>query len=271
MLLRNTVESPMCNKVHFEEGIIPMKTIIRFLKTTFSVSLLIVASSAHANINGAPVQAVRAVSDGNVEYVLANLFGQSLYTFAPDPIDGTPVCNDTCAEVWPPFLISDEEALNLLAPFSTVTRANGKKQLAREGKALYTYFLDRKAGDILGDGINDAWFDIHLDIGSVGGCAINQFALNESRDVKISTAGMAYSPKCLQIKKGTKVTFPASSVHPLSALKEVLNFKNPLITPTPKTAPITLEFNSTGVFGYFCVNHGSANGSGMAGAIEVIE
>ena len=217
-----------------------------------------------------PVQSVRAVSDGEVEYLLASSTGLTLYTFANDPINATPVCDGKCAEIWPPVLLSDEEADAVEAPYSVVLRTSGLKQLARDGKALYTYFLDRKAGHAFGDGIGGVWSDIHLDV-SVAGCTLDKFVLNASAQVAITTAGASYSPKCLQVKKGTTLTLPASSMHPIKAMNDVLGFSNPITTFGEKTSPITIQMNQTGIFGYFCTNHGSISGQGMAAAIEVID
>ena len=81
----------------------------------------------------------------------------------------------------------------------------------------------------------------------------------------ISTMGFDYAPKCIRIKTGQSVNIAASSVHPLRPGPQA---GNPI--PAMSTSPVMVTFNVEGVFGYFCMNHGAANGTGMAGAIEVV-
>ena len=81
----------------------------------------------------------------------------------------------------------------------------------------------------------------------------------------ISTMGFNYAPKCIQIKAGQSVNIAASSVHPLKPGPQA---GNPI--PAMSTSPVMVTFNVEGVFGYFCMNHGAVNGTGMAGAIQVV-
>ena len=79
---------------------------------TFTLGLMI-----HTlNAAGYPTQNIRASSLNGIDYVLADSIGKTLYTFDPDPIDGTAsACNGKCAEIWPPVLLNDEEAESLPA------------------------------------------------------------------------------------------------------------------------------------------------------------
>lgn len=233
--------------------------------TTITLGLMI------HHLNAAPTQNVRATTLAGIDYVLADSIGKTLYTFDPDPVDGTaPACNGKCAEVWPPVLLSDEEAESLQAPYSVVTRTSGLKQLAHNGSPLYTYYLDRIAGDTLGDGIGGVWHIVAQEV-NVAGCRLEDFVENNSLNPSIGVAGMNYTPKCLRVKKGTQVTLPASATHPLAALGDALGFKNPIAELGVINANNTVTFNKTGIFGYFCTRHGNPSGGGMAGAIEVVE
>jgi plastocyanin len=76
-----------------------------------------------------------------------------------------------------------------------------------------------------------------------------------------------YTPKCIRVSPGTAVTIEASSFHPLrSASCSPEDFVGGQVNATG-----TYTLNDVGVFGYFCVAHGSNTGGGMAGAIEVVE
>jgi predicted lipoprotein with Yx(FWY)xxD motif len=81
--------------------------------------------------------------------------GMTLYTFAKDS-DGKSMCNDKCAANWPP-LMADGMA-KAMGKWTVVKRDDGKMQWAYEGKPLYTFVMDKKAGDMTGEGKMDgAW------------------------------------------------------------------------------------------------------------------
>jgi predicted lipoprotein with Yx(FWY)xxD motif len=86
---------------------------------------------------------------------LTNAAGMTLYTFDKDSA-GRSACNGGCAANWPPLTAgSDAKAM---AEWSTVTREDGSKQWAYNGKPLYTWKKDEKPGDKTGDGfLNNTW------------------------------------------------------------------------------------------------------------------
>ena len=88
--------------------------------------------------------------------MLANAVGKTLYTFDKDTAgSGKSVCNDTCAALWPPAVASAEAKDD--KTLSVITRGDGSKQWALDGRPLYTYVQDQKAGDMLGDGFKSVW------------------------------------------------------------------------------------------------------------------
>ncbi|MCP2075301.1 UNVERIFIED_ORG: putative lipoprotein with Yx(FWY)xxD motif [Pseudomonas lini] len=81
--------------------------------------------------------------------------GMTLYTFANDK-DGRSVCNDKCAQNWPPLMVEGEAKPS--GKWTVITRDDGKKQWAYDGKPLYTFIMDKKEGDMTGDEKMDgAW------------------------------------------------------------------------------------------------------------------
>jgi len=83
-----------------------------------------------------------------------NSAGFTVYVFDADlAVPGHTACDagTVCAQNWPPALTS---AMTLPANWSTITRADNTKQLAYQGRPLYTFILDTKPGDALGDGVN---------------------------------------------------------------------------------------------------------------------
>lgn len=86
--------------------------------------------------------------------VLVNAAGMTVYTFDKDTANsGKSACNGPCAEAWPPVPASARVA----APYSVVTRDDGAKQLAYQGKPLYLFKKDAKPGDRAGDNFKDIW------------------------------------------------------------------------------------------------------------------
>jgi predicted lipoprotein with Yx(FWY)xxD motif len=80
--------------------------------------------------------------------------GMTLYIFDRDTA-GTSNCNGVCATNWPPFkAAADAKAA---APWTAISRSDGTKQWAYNGKPLYNFGKDAKPGDAKGDGLNNVW------------------------------------------------------------------------------------------------------------------
>ncbi|WP_431146934.1 COG4315 family predicted lipoprotein [Pseudomonas alvandae] len=81
--------------------------------------------------------------------------GMTLYTFAKDSA-GKSMCNDKCAANWPPLMA--EAGAKSMGDWTVIKRDDGSMQWAYEGMPLYTFVMDKKAGDMTGDGKMDgAW------------------------------------------------------------------------------------------------------------------
>jgi predicted lipoprotein with Yx(FWY)xxD motif len=86
--------------------------------------------------------------------VLVNAAGMTVYTFDKDTANsGKSVCNGGCADAWPAVAAPATVA----APYSVVTRDDGARQLAYQGKPLYLFKKDLKPGDRNGDNFKDIW------------------------------------------------------------------------------------------------------------------
>jgi predicted lipoprotein with Yx(FWY)xxD motif len=87
--------------------------------------------------------------------------GKSVYFFTKDLKDSpTSACKDACAAAWPAVTTSsDVPAVEGIAgTVGTITTAGGTKQITINGMPIYYYAKDAKAGDILGEGINNVWY-----------------------------------------------------------------------------------------------------------------
>jgi len=123
---------------------------IRLLAIAAGVSGLgLVAIGAHAEDYG-PFKEQKT-SAGNV---LADAKGMTLYTYDKDKA-GESACTGKCAEVWPPAKASASDKPS--GDFTVIKRPDGTMQWAHDGKPLYTYQDDKKAGEANGDGKGNVW------------------------------------------------------------------------------------------------------------------
>lgn len=119
-----------------------MKTLL--IKTSALCAALLLSGAALAQDSGIK----------KVDGVLVDGAGKTLYTFDKDTAgSGKSACNGPCATAWPAVPAMGDVA----APYSVVTRDDGAKQLAYNGKPLYLYSGDKKAGERSGDNFKDIW------------------------------------------------------------------------------------------------------------------
>ncbi|MBC3411139.1 hypothetical protein HU720_07465 [Pseudomonas sp. SWRI51] len=86
--------------------------------------------------------------------MLVDHAGMALYTFDKDT-GGKSMCNDACASNWPPLKASAGDKAE--GKWTQIKRDDGSMQWAYNGKPLYTFVKDKKAGDMTGDGMKDVW------------------------------------------------------------------------------------------------------------------
>ena len=84
--------------------------------------------------------------------ILVTSTGMTVYTFDKDS-GGKSACSGPCLENWPAVT----PPATVAAPYSVITRDDGSKQLAYQGKPLYTFKKDTKPGDRMGDNVKDVW------------------------------------------------------------------------------------------------------------------
>jgi predicted lipoprotein with Yx(FWY)xxD motif len=80
--------------------------------------------------------------------------GMTLYTFDKDG-GGKSMCNGPCATNWPPLMAGPDAKAS--GNMTIITRDDGSKQWAYKGMPLYTFAKDTKAGDMMGNGVNNVW------------------------------------------------------------------------------------------------------------------
>ncbi|MBA1204016.1 hypothetical protein G7009_20050 [Pseudomonas capeferrum] len=80
--------------------------------------------------------------------------GMTLYTFDKDQ-GAKSMCNGECAKNWPPLLV--KPGMEAEGDWTQIRRDDGAMQWAYDGKPLYTFIKDKKAGDMTGDGMKEVW------------------------------------------------------------------------------------------------------------------
>lgn len=121
----------------------------------FGLAIVLAAGPAlAAQYVGQPV--VHKALDGKT---LTAPDGSTLYVYANDKKD-SPTCTGSCKEIWPP----ERAAANAHAKgqFGIIRRMDGTRQWTYEGKPLYGYVKDKKAGDVKGADV-PGWFVARYD------------------------------------------------------------------------------------------------------------
>jgi predicted lipoprotein with Yx(FWY)xxD motif len=107
-----------------------------------------------------------AQSTGERNGILTNAEGRTLYTYDKDGA-GVSNCTGGCAFAWPPLLA--EHAAMDNGAFTQITRADGRRQWAHDGKPLYRYIGDIAAGDVHGDNKGGVWHVVKIDVTQASG------------------------------------------------------------------------------------------------------
>jgi predicted lipoprotein with Yx(FWY)xxD motif len=105
------------------------------------------------------------VADNALGSIVVDGKGRTLYAFTKD-VDGTSTCVDGCAKAWPAVVVSGDIAVGDgldKTQFSTVTRADGSKQLKLGKWPLYYFSGDAAAGETNCQGSGGSWFVIGKD------------------------------------------------------------------------------------------------------------
>jgi predicted lipoprotein with Yx(FWY)xxD motif len=119
------------------------------MKTTlFALSALLIGTC------GAHAEEPAKTMDSSAGKIYTDANGMALYTFDKDEA-GKSNCYDKCATNWPPFMAAADAKAE--GEWTIVDRTDGSKMWAYEGKPLYLYIEDKKAGDVTGEGKGGVW------------------------------------------------------------------------------------------------------------------
>jgi predicted lipoprotein with Yx(FWY)xxD motif len=104
-------------------------------------------SATHAN-------ATVSLRKTTLGLILVNSRGHTIYLFAKDR-NGKSACNGSCAKFWPPLLSRGRPTAGSgvrASLLGTTRRSDGSSQVTYNKHPLYTYALDKSAGQTRGEG-----------------------------------------------------------------------------------------------------------------------
>jgi len=119
-----------------------------------AISAAVVLSTGFWHAQAAGEYGPLQVVDSSAGKGLADEKGMTLYTYDKDE-KGKSNCSGECAEYWPPAKASADAKPT--GDLTLIKRDDGTMQWADEGKPLYTFAQDKKAGEVKGDGKNGVW------------------------------------------------------------------------------------------------------------------
>ena len=127
---------------------------MRLIRIGFALVLLGLLTAAVAS--AAAGTAVEVEKTAKLGKVVANTHGRTLYLFRADH-GTTSACYGKCATYWPPLLTAGKPVAMAgvnASLLGTAKRKDGKLQVTYKGHPLYTFLLDKKAGQTNGEGSN---------------------------------------------------------------------------------------------------------------------
>ncbi|TML24730.1 MAG: hypothetical protein E6G32_03005 [Actinobacteria bacterium] len=126
--------------------------------------------------------------------ILVNSRGHTLYLFAKDR-NGKSACSGSCAKFWPPSLRSGRPTAGSgvkASMLGTTKRSNGSLQLTYNKHPLYTFTLDKQAGQTKGEGMlafGARWYAV-----SAKGTAVKASTTTTTTTTTSTTTPCAYPP-----------------------------------------------------------------------------
>jgi predicted lipoprotein with Yx(FWY)xxD motif len=90
-------------------------------------------------------------------HVLVNSKGRTIYLFMKDK-NGKSSCSGSCAQFWPPVVSGRKATVGAglkASLLGTTMRSNGTRQVTYNRHPLYTFALDKRAGQTTGEGTSN--------------------------------------------------------------------------------------------------------------------
>lgn len=107
-----------------------------------------------------------ATASSSLGTVVVDGKGMTAYFYDQDVKgSGKSTCTGGCASAWP--AIESDAATpsvsGVTGTVGTITGVDGKLQVTVDGRPIYTYAADTKAGDVTGQGVGGVWYAVNPD------------------------------------------------------------------------------------------------------------
>jgi predicted lipoprotein with Yx(FWY)xxD motif len=92
--------------------------------------------------------------------------GMTAYYFDTDVKDsGKSTCTGGCATAWPAIeaTTATPKVSGITGKVGTITGVDGGRQITIDGRPIYTFVGDKKAGDVTGQGDKGVWYVVNPD------------------------------------------------------------------------------------------------------------
>jgi predicted lipoprotein with Yx(FWY)xxD motif len=163
---------------------------------TLTVALGVIGFLAAGSVAGSATQSNATVSlrKTSLGLILVNAKGHTVYLFAKDR-NAKSACYGSCARFWPPLLSRAKPTAGPGVKRSLLgrtMRSNGSLQVTYNKHPLYTYALDKRAGQTKGEGISlfgAKWWAV-----SANGRAVVRAPTTSSTRTTTTTTTCAYPP-----------------------------------------------------------------------------
>jgi predicted lipoprotein with Yx(FWY)xxD motif len=153
------------------------------------------AAGAFAGGAGSQSNATLSLRQTNLGRILVSSKGRTLYLFMKDA-NGKSACSGSCAEYWPPLIKTGRLTVGpgvKRALVGVTKRANGRLQVTYNKHPLYTFALDRSAGQTKGQGSSNfgaKWYAVS----AKGRAVVKAATTTTTTDTTTTTTTDPYPP-----------------------------------------------------------------------------
>jgi len=129
------------------------------LLAVVGIAVAMAATMSHGR-NGT----VKAANNSSYGSLLVSSSGMTLYHMTSEK-PGSIKCTGACATLWPPLVLSGNSKPKAgsgasASKLAMIKRPDGQIQVTYDGLPLYRYGLDKKPGEVKGQGIEGIWFAV---------------------------------------------------------------------------------------------------------------
>jgi predicted lipoprotein with Yx(FWY)xxD motif len=132
------------------------RTLLAGLGVAALVAGLVGGSLASASQSHARKAVARSTESTTLDKrILVTQRGMTLYSLSVER-GGRFICKDSsCLALWKPLVVTKGTVPTGAASLATIKRPDGRTQVTYKGRPLYTFTMDRKPGDVRGNGFKD--------------------------------------------------------------------------------------------------------------------